>query len=240
MKNNSTNRKLKILIVDDQDLIHQSLTKDLNQNQDFQVEATSRLSDLTQKGEQYDVIALDMKFSGELHAGLTELAEFRDSAKKEVKVIIISNHVEKFMIDKAIELKAVAYIEKDEHVRKNLQAVLQDIFEGRDEDFVEWSSKAVRKLMVADDEIDSNKKLMKKFEPFKEKVLRHKAEGYTSMEVAAIIDPNEELKITYMDIDTFLKTMARRWKIRNDKAAIVAKAIQNGTIHVKDLTFPDK
>ncbi len=223
-------KKMRILVADDHDFSSSSLSKHLSLNFNFEISTARNVTELLNQAKQHDVLILDMQFYQNDFAGLEVMAKLKNS-KVDLKILILSYITDKYFIGKSQELGAAGYIFKNDPYNF-LNDVLIDIYNGVEENYLNWSSKTIRNILVSHSAIPE-------LEPQQKSILKFKAEGYTSKEIAAKINEGYKPKKPFVtaDIDFFLRAVAKEWKIKNDKAAIVAKAIQNLSIDIDDLNF---
>ena len=221
-------KRLRVLFVDDSKSI--LLWEDkIKKNENLIVNVVATLDALYKEHNNYDIIILDMDINNEKNAGLEALTKLTN-LKTKAKILINSYFVNKPLIEQAKKNGAIGYIYKNDFNPINdIEDVLNDILNGTTKTFINWSSDSVRDI-----DIMQEKDVQGNLKAYELEILRLKAAGNSSSLVAKKIKEIYKLDI---HIDKFLDQIAKAWGIKNDKAAIVAKAILDGVIEKKDIIF---
>jgi DNA-binding NarL/FixJ family response regulator len=211
---------IKVVLVDDHKLFRDGLKLLLHSNNGIEVVgefgcATDLISKINEINTQ--ILITDISMSG--MNGL-ELTQYFTQNIPSIKVIILSMHINKEFILKAMEAGAKAYLPKDIAGKELIEAIYE-VNQGREYFNKNISSIIMRSLMGNKSDINKQAGLTNR----ETEVLRFVANGLMNKEVA------HQLQISVRTVDCHKNNIMNKLKL-NTTAELVKYAIKNKIIEI--------
>lgn len=211
--------KYKVFLTDDHQLILDGLQSLLAQTTDFEVIATARngreaLQKVPILKPELVLMDLDMPKLN----GMEATRELKVQCP-EVKVVILSMHLEQSLVRRLTEIGADGYMVKDSDREEFLHG-LRLVMQGK-----RYYSSLITQALIEESSMPPSKiTLNLKLSDRELEVLRRLVEGYSSKEIASDLDLGIET------IHTYRKSLLRKLNARN-VAHLVKIALQAGIVH---------
>lgn len=208
---------MKIIIVDDHELIREGLKKVAAKESDIEVMGEASNSDeLFQLLDQHevDIVLLDISLPG--RSGIDIIADIKIKAPN-TKILILTMHPEDRFAIQALKAGASGYITKN-NASKSLVAALRKIFEGR-----KYISSSLAEQLAAELEMNYEKPLHESLSTREFEVMRLIVEGKAVKDIASM------LSISANTVASYRARILEKMKMKTN-AEIIRYAIEQKII----------
>ncbi len=210
-------KKIRILLVDDHQLIRSGIKNSLlsHEHLDVVAEAKDGLEALEYlKNDQFDLVIMDLSMP---NMSGTEATKIINEKYPEVNVLVLSMHNEESRIKEALKAGAIGYILKSVGMDEFLEAI-EICAKGEPYFTQEVSTKIMNQLVRGKehDQTDSLTKLTKR----EVEILKLISEEHTNHEIA------DKLFISSRTVDTHRRNLIQKLQAKNT-AGLVRYAIRN-------------
>lgn len=216
------NNKIKILIVDDHNVVRKGLITLFEDENDFEIigEAADGLEALDKlKTINPDIVLLDISMP---NLNGIETAEMIDKSFKAIKTIIFSMHDNEDYIVKAVESGALGYLLKDAPKEEILSAI-RIVNNGQKYFNTQISSILVNGLINKPKKAFGKNKDTFKISKKEKLVLKHLINGLNSKEIA------EKLELSVRTVDNHRAHMMKKTGVKNS-IELVRLAMKEGLV----------
>lgn len=208
---------MKIILVDDHELIREGLKKVLNKESDIEVvgeaSGSEEMFDLLNNNE-VDIIVLDISLPG--RSGLDLISEIKNQFN-DVKILILSMHPEERFAVRALRAGASGYLTKGSASKLFIEAIRKIKNGGK------YISAELAEHLAFELEVDHNKPLHETLSNREFEVMRLIAEGKTVSEIAEI------LCISVNTVTSYRSRILEKMKMKSN-AEIIRYAIEQNLI----------
>jgi NarL family two-component system response regulator LiaR len=214
-------KKIRVLVVDDQNVVRDGVVTMLSLQPDFEVvgEAEDGLQALEVAKEcNPDVILLDMVMP--LQDGLTTISRLKEQAPN-IRILVLTSFAESDLVYQAIRAGALGYLLKDA-TRMQLVQSIRDVADGKA--FIHPS--IAMKVIKEYDEIEAQETMVETLTQREMETLRLIARGYSNQEIALILHVHERTIAKYVSsilkkLQVCNRTQAALYAVRKGIATAV-------------------